>query len=134
MRRSVFDAAALARFAARGWIPHTQRFAARAASVPEIAVDESLPIAARADDIVALIRKHQVLVLAGETGSGKSTQLPKLCLAAGRGVAGPDRLHPAAPRRRAQRGAPRGERARHRGRRSGRLSGALHRPGRRAQR
>ena len=65
-----------------------RRFSARAASVPAIAVDESLPIAARSDDIVALIRKHPVIVLAGETGSGKSTQLPKLCLAAGRGVSG----------------------------------------------
>ncbi len=65
-----------------------QRFSVRAASVPTIAVDDSLPIAARSDDIVALIRKHPVIVLAGETGSGKSTQLPKLCLAAGRGVAG----------------------------------------------
>ena len=64
------------------------RCTARAASVPEIEVDESLPIAARADEIVGLIRKHQVLVLAGETGSGKSTQLPKLCLAAGRGRSG----------------------------------------------
>ena len=64
------------------------RYAARAASVPAIAVDDSLPIAARSDDIVALIRKHPVIVLAGETGSGKSTQLPKLCLAAGRGVSG----------------------------------------------
>jgi ATP-dependent helicase HrpA len=64
------------------------RHAARAASVPEIRVAEDLPIAARADEIAALIRKHQVLVLAGETGSGKSTQLPKLCLAAGRGVSG----------------------------------------------
>src|SRR5512146_1816493 len=65
-----------------------QRYAARAASVPAVPVDESLPIAARSGDIVALIRKHPVLVLAGETGSGKSTQLPKLCLAAGRGVSG----------------------------------------------
>ena len=64
------------------------RYAARAASVPEISIEESLPIAARADEIVELIRKHQVIVLAGETGSGKSTQLPKLCLAAGRGRAG----------------------------------------------
>jgi ATP-dependent helicase HrpA len=64
------------------------RRAARAARVPQIRVDESLPIAARADDIVQLIRRHQVVVLAGETGSGKTTQLPKLCLAAGRGVAG----------------------------------------------
>src|SRR5690606_10797491 len=60
----------------------------RGAAVPRIQVDESLPIAARADDIVAAIRAHPVVVLAGETGSGKTTQLPKLCLAAGRGVAG----------------------------------------------
>lgn len=65
-----------------------QKFSSRAALVPEIRIDESLPIAAKADDIVSMIRKHQVIVLAGETGSGKSTQLPKLCLAAGRGVAG----------------------------------------------
>jgi ATP-dependent helicase HrpA len=65
-----------------------QKFVARAALVPEIHVDESLPIAAKADEIVHTIRAHQVIVLAGETGSGKSTQLPKLCLAAGRGVAG----------------------------------------------
>ncbi|MGH8184096.1 MAG: ATP-dependent RNA helicase HrpA, partial [Rhodanobacteraceae bacterium] len=60
----------------------------RAALVPPITLDESLPITHRADEIVELIRKHQVLVIAGETGSGKTTQLPKLCLAAGRGVAG----------------------------------------------
>ncbi|HET9819905.1 MAG TPA: ATP-dependent RNA helicase HrpA, partial [Rhodanobacteraceae bacterium] len=60
----------------------------RAALVPPIALDASLPIAQRADEIAGLIRKHQVLVIAGETGSGKTTQLPKLCLAAGRGVSG----------------------------------------------
>jgi ATP-dependent helicase HrpA len=49
---------------------------------------EGLPIAERRDELVAAIRDHQVLVVAGETGSGKSTQLPKLCLEAGRGVAG----------------------------------------------
>jgi ATP-dependent helicase HrpA len=64
------------------------RYAARAASVPQIRIDESLPIAAKIDEILRLIRAHQVIVLAGETGSGKSTQIPKLCLAAGRGVAG----------------------------------------------
>ena len=64
------------------------RYAARVARVPEIRVDESLPIAAKAEEIVRLIRERQVIVLAGETGSGKTTQLPKLCLAAGRGVAG----------------------------------------------
>ncbi|HNR91648.1 MAG TPA: ATP-dependent helicase, partial [Dokdonella sp.] len=62
--------------------------AARAARVPEVRVDESLPIAARSEEIVKLIRTHQVVVLAGETGSGKTTQLPKLCLAAGRGRQG----------------------------------------------
>ncbi|MCB0892056.1 MAG: AAA family ATPase, partial [Propionibacteriaceae bacterium] len=49
-----------------------------------LAVDPALPIAAWADDIVAAVRDHQVLIVAGETGSGKTTQLPKLCLAAGR--------------------------------------------------
>ena len=61
---------------------------ARAALVPPITLDEALPITQRADEITRLIREHQVLVIAGETGSGKTTQLPKLCLAAGRGVAG----------------------------------------------
>ena len=60
----------------------------RAQSKPPIRLDESLPITARAEEIVELIRKHQVVVIAGETGSGKTTQLPKLCLAAGRGEAG----------------------------------------------
>ncbi|MGH8173982.1 MAG: ATP-dependent RNA helicase HrpA [Rhodanobacteraceae bacterium] len=64
------------------------RRAARQARVPEIRIDESLPIAARSDEIIETIRAHQVVVLAGETGSGKTTQLPKLCLAAGRGAAG----------------------------------------------
>ncbi len=62
---------------------------ARAAALPtDAAVDEALPIAAEAERIVQLIREHQVVVIAGETGSGKTTQLPKLCLAAGRGAAG----------------------------------------------
>ncbi|HKT30832.1 ATP-dependent RNA helicase HrpA [Dyella sp.] len=60
----------------------------RAQSKPEIRLDEALPITARADEIVKLIGEHQVVVIAGETGSGKTTQLPKLCLAAGRGEAG----------------------------------------------
>ncbi len=61
---------------------------ARAVAKPPIRLDESLPISARGEDIVKLIREHQVVVIAGETGSGKTTQLPKLCLAAGRGEAG----------------------------------------------
>lgn len=61
---------------------------ARAIALPRAPVDTSLPIAAEAERIVALIREHPVVVIAGETGSGKTTQLPKLCLAAGRGAAG----------------------------------------------
>ncbi len=62
---------------------------ARAAALPTaIEIDPSLPIAGEAERIVELIRAHQVIVIAGETGSGKTTQLPKLCLAAGRGAAG----------------------------------------------
>ncbi|HRA36848.1 MAG TPA: ATP-dependent RNA helicase HrpA [Pseudomonadota bacterium] len=64
------------------------RRAARAASVPAITLDASLPISGEAERIVELIRRHPVLVVAGETGSGKTTQLPKLCLAAGRGIGG----------------------------------------------
>ncbi len=47
-----------------------------------------LPISARAEEIVDLLGKHQVIILAGETGSGKTTQIPKMCLAAGRGRRG----------------------------------------------
>ncbi|NLA35490.1 MAG: ATP-dependent RNA helicase HrpA [Actinobacteria bacterium] len=50
-----------------------------------ISYPPDLPITERRDEIVAAIRDHQVVVIAGETGSGKSTQLPKLCLEAGRG-------------------------------------------------
>ena len=60
----------------------------RLSTVPVVTLDASLPIAREGDRIIELIRNHQVVVIAGETGSGKTTQLPKLCLAAGRGVAG----------------------------------------------
>ena len=49
-----------------------------------VAFDTELPIAAHADEIADLIQDHQVVVVAGETGSGKTTQLPKICLALGR--------------------------------------------------
>jgi ATP-dependent helicase HrpA len=49
---------------------------------------EHLPVVARREDLLAALRDHQVVVVAGETGSGKTTQLPKLCLELGRGVAG----------------------------------------------
>ncbi|AHY42104.1 ATP-dependent RNA helicase HrpA [Stutzerimonas decontaminans] len=61
---------------------------ARRRSVPRIRYDDSLPIAAKRDEIKAALEKHQVLVIAGETGSGKTTQLPKICLEIGRGVHG----------------------------------------------
>jgi ATP-dependent helicase HrpA len=51
-------------------------------SIPPIRYPADLPITARRDEIVAAIRDHQVLILAGETGSGKTTQLPKMCLEA----------------------------------------------------
>ena len=49
---------------------------------------EDLPICARRAEIIAALRVHQVVVVAGETGSGKTTQLPKMCLDAGLGVRG----------------------------------------------
>ncbi|HET7810562.1 MAG TPA: ATP-dependent RNA helicase HrpA [Steroidobacteraceae bacterium] len=62
--------------------------AARAASVPKIAYPEELPISANRDAIRKAIEQHPVVIVCGETGSGKTTQLPKICLEAGRGVAG----------------------------------------------
>ena len=52
-------------------------------SPPEIHYPPELPITARREDILATLRSHQVLIIAGETGSGKTTQLPKMCLEAG---------------------------------------------------
>ncbi|HAS11090.1 MAG TPA: ATP-dependent helicase, partial [Acidimicrobiaceae bacterium] len=49
---------------------------------------DELPITARHDELLEVLRDHQVVIVAGETGSGKSTQLPKLCLELGRGVRG----------------------------------------------
>jgi ATP-dependent helicase HrpA len=62
--------------------------AARAASKPAISYPEELPISANRDEIRRAIEQNPVVVLCGETGSGKTTQLPKICLEAGRGVAG----------------------------------------------
>ncbi|MDQ3276563.1 MAG: ATP-dependent RNA helicase HrpA [Actinomycetota bacterium] len=56
--------------------------------VPAIRYPPALPVSQRKDDIAAVIRDHQVVVVAGETGSGKTTQLPKICLELGRGSAG----------------------------------------------
>nr|WP_201931762.1 ATP-dependent RNA helicase HrpA [Nocardioides donggukensis] len=54
----------------------------------KIAYPPQLPVSERRDDIAAAIRDHQVVIVAGETGSGKTTQLPKICLELGRGAAG----------------------------------------------
>ena len=51
-----------------------------------IEFDNSLPINQRREDITEAIQKNQVVIICGETGSGKTTQLPKICLALGRGV------------------------------------------------
>jgi ATP-dependent helicase HrpA len=56
-----------------------------------------LPVSARRDDIAAALAAHQVIIVCGETGSGKTTQLPKIALAAGRGAAG--RIGMTQPRR-----------------------------------
>ncbi len=66
----------------------SRRAAQRAAVLPRPEFPSALPITARCQDIAAALTHHQVVVVCGETGSGKSTQLPKLCLALGRGVLG----------------------------------------------
>ena len=76
---------------------------ARRWSVPVIRYPAELPVSQRKDEIAAAIRDHQVVIIAGETGSGKTTQIPKICLELGRGVHGPDRPHPAPPARRQDR-------------------------------
>jgi len=64
------------------------RVRSRRESVPKIEYPEELPVSKLKDEIAAAIDKHQVVIVAGETGSGKTTQLPKICLELGRGVRG----------------------------------------------
>ncbi len=64
------------------------RVADRQAAVPTLHYPEQLPVVQRREDIAEAIRDHQVIVVAGETGSGKTTQLPKICLELGRGIRG----------------------------------------------
>ncbi|MFF3691352.1 ATP-dependent RNA helicase HrpA [Streptomyces sp. NPDC002187] len=64
------------------------RTAQRSARVPGISYPEQLPVSQRKDEIAEAIRDHQVVIVAGETGSGKTTQIPKICLELGRGVRG----------------------------------------------
>ncbi|HEX8001065.1 MAG TPA: ATP-dependent RNA helicase HrpA [Mycobacteriales bacterium] len=65
-----------------------QRVARRVANRPAVTYPAELPVSQAKDDIAAAIAAHQVVVVAGETGSGKTTQLPKICLELGRGVRG----------------------------------------------
>ncbi len=64
------------------------KIAARLAARPTIAYDDALPVNQRRDEIARAIGAHQVVIVCGETGSGKTTQLPKICLEMGRGCAG----------------------------------------------
>ena len=73
---------------ARPFKPFTpEQLAERAAAIPVISFPD-LPVSARRDEITRAIRDHQVVIVSGETGSGKTTQLPKICMQLGRGVAG----------------------------------------------
>jgi len=74
-----------------------RRLERRRAAVPTLSYPESLPVSQRRDDILAALRDNQVVIVAGETGSGKTTQIPKICLELGRGVRG--RIGHTQPRR-----------------------------------
>jgi len=65
-----------------------QQYEARKLSIPALNYAEELPVSERKDEILAAVRAHQVVIVCGETGSGKTTQLPKICLEAGRGLSG----------------------------------------------
>ena len=60
----------------------------RQAAAPQVTYPEALPMTARIEELKTLIASHQVVIVAGETGSGKTTQLPKICLDLGRGIRG----------------------------------------------
>jgi ATP-dependent RNA helicase HrpA len=64
------------------------RRAARRAAMAPLAYPPELPVSQLKDEIAQAIQDHQVVIIAGETGSGKTTQIPKICLELGRGVAG----------------------------------------------
>ncbi len=77
------------------------RTESRLAARPDIALAEGLPVTERADEIREALEQHQVVVVCGETGSGKTTQLPKICMQAGLGARG--RIGHTQPRRLAAR-------------------------------
>jgi ATP-dependent helicase HrpA len=56
--------------------------------LPAISFPDELPVSGRREDIMAALQQHQVIIVCGETGSGKTTQLPKICLSLGRGELG----------------------------------------------
>ncbi|MCF8068037.1 MAG: ATP-dependent RNA helicase HrpA [Desulfobacterales bacterium] len=60
----------------------------RRKSRPKPSYDENLPITAKKEEIVEAIKNHQVVIISGETGSGKTTQIPKMCMEAGKGIDG----------------------------------------------
>ncbi len=60
----------------------------RKKNLPKIFYDKSLPITAKREDIIDTIKKNKVVIISGATGSGKTTQIPKFCIEAGRGIAG----------------------------------------------
>src|SRR4051812_36351948 len=77
------------------WLKLAQAVSASAARArqrelarPPISFPDELPVSARRDEIATAIRNHPVVIVSGETGSGKTTQLPKICLELGRGVRG----------------------------------------------
>jgi ATP-dependent helicase HrpA len=72
----------------RRWELSHSRMLARDAGVPELSFPSELPITARRDAIIDAVRRHPAVVITGETGSGKTTQIPKMCLAAGQGRRG----------------------------------------------
>ncbi|PLR48566.1 ATP-dependent RNA helicase HrpA [Chimaeribacter arupi] len=65
-----------------------QRVAQRMAARPRITYPENLPVSQKKQAILEAVRDHQVVIVAGETGSGKTTQLPKICMELGRGIKG----------------------------------------------
>ncbi|MEU0832287.1 ATP-dependent RNA helicase HrpA [Streptomyces sp. NPDC005969] len=65
-----------------------ERLAGRAERMPALSYPEELPVSQKKDEILEAIRDHQVVIVAGETGSGKTTQIPKICMELGRGLRG----------------------------------------------
>ena len=65
-----------------------QKFTARYTHLPKPEYPPELPVSGKKDEIAAAITNHQVVIICGETGSGKTTQIPKICLELGRGVSG----------------------------------------------